>query len=198
VGGNAEGTTAEMMKLGNMVLILVEQRQTLVEILAYYLDSGKWSDDIELRRRFSGYILTHDEWVWVINKLETEFKKESLESSIRYKIASILPTLKHVKWTKGEVTTACDCATCERLKTEPWLCPDHSVEECSSRAQEREEDAAKISYDRKEEISCHQCGANNQTYWYILQHIDKGIMKVLCTKCMGAGGFKEPRRRRND
>jgi hypothetical protein len=40
----------------------------------------------------------------------------------------------------------------------------------------------KCKAEETKRLSCHNCGAKNQTYWY-LQHTDGTIVKRVCIKC---------------
>jgi hypothetical protein len=42
----------------------------------------------------------------------------------------------------------------------------------------------KCKAEETKRLSCHNCGAKNQRYWYNLQHNDGTIVKRVCIKCV--------------
>jgi len=152
------------------MVLAEEDRQTLLAILDFCIPedgsyNADWSEGKELRRRLRNSRFDRA----ILTRAEQVMVKNRLDTQLQvdsdFRSDGELPTLIYYK-----------------MAHLLWILTSDSSQYWSTEEEKKEEE---------EQISCHQCGITNYTYWYALHHTDGRIMKRLCIKCVGAGGLKE-------
>jgi hypothetical protein len=137
--------------------LLPQECQILLEILDHCSPSHRPSYDWPgARKLYRRLYGSRDDWTTLTHD-EHIMVVQGLEAELCY---------NDYGYGNGEFLLYTKMAYCLRLIKEQMAgCPECKAE-------------------NKKRTSCHNCGINNQTYWYTLQHIDGTIVKRLCIKCV--------------